>query len=64
MNIDKAEIGEWVRDPKGVTYRVVGIDYVGKPLRLGPLVTLQPVKGGEYRHLDQREFAVFVEVTE
>ena len=64
MNIDKVDIGEWVRDAKGVTYRVVGIDYVGQPRRTGPLVTLQPIKGGEHRHLDQREFAEFVEVTE
>ena len=64
MNIDKTEIGEWVRDPKGTVYRVVGIDYVGKPRKPGPLVTLQPVKGGEHRFLDSREFTGFVEVTE
>ena len=64
MNIDTTEIGEWVRDPKGTVYRVVGIDYVGRPRKPGPLVTLQPVKGGEYRHLNQQEFAEFVEVTE
>lgn len=63
MNIEKTEIGEWVQDPRGTVYRVVGIDYVGQPRKQGPLVTLQPVMGGAYRHLNQQEFAEFLEVT-
>ena len=66
MNIQDAQIGckQVVQDSRGVQYRVVGQDYVGRPRKPGPLVTLQPVKGGEHRHVDQREFAEFVEVTE
>ena len=64
MNIDKVDIGEKVSDQEGVVYRVVGKDYIGQPRKPGPLVTLQPVDGGEHRHLNQREFAEFVEVAE
>lgn len=64
MNIDGTVIGETVRDQDDVVYRVVGKDYVGHPRKPGPLVTLQPVKGGAYRHLNQQEFAEFLEVTE
>ena len=66
MNISDMEIGQVVRDPKGVTYRVVGLDYqvmpagrLGGPNKRGPCVVLQPTKGGEHRHVDQKEFSEF-----
>jgi hypothetical protein len=49
------EIGTIVRDSSGNDWRIVGLDFEGKPRQKGPLVVLEPLirtrRGEQHNHM-------------
>jgi hypothetical protein len=57
------EIGTIVRDSSGNDWRIVGLDFEGKPRQKGPLAVLEPVHrtmvGREHKHVSLVELGKY-----
>jgi len=62
MNIEDADLGDVVKDARGIVWHVVGLDAAGLPRKKGPLVVLSRPGQWDHRHVDQKEFAEFTRV--